>query len=638
MSFADWLEKINDEETVRFAGTLAQVFLARAGGSGTNLSQAITDRRWGDVLSFDPPMDMGPDLYYNLAQAKACFSKLACLPTGIDTEAVAYAKFLDGERKCGIYNRIFDRRASGSFAFEPDVEAILHGSARKIAEILGDVPEMNRVPLRISVGGATTTTKKKVADLRNLIAGCYACSEELWTDLPKLEQLCGELPHLFPCGEDEMIPYALSVQTGMLRFVRKNAKEDRPITVEPPLNKMVQNGYGDIMRDRLKRYGCDLTDSERQNELSRLGSLYDRIATIDLTNASGLICNGLVLDQFPEPWLDVMYWCRTGSIYGPHGLIELQSFAGMGNGITFPLESILFQAICDSVCDYMNIQYPISSVYGDDICISVEAVPLLYKVFGAIGLQVNESKSFISGPFREACGTDWYCGYDVRPIYIRDNISKEDLYSLHNQYAARGDTEVCDIILRYLNTLNDRFLRGPKGFGDGHLHVENWKDFCTFRLSDGYSGWDFSTYRHLPLVNYTVTAFDSVVPLAMNDSATQSRLLICNPDVELAQEIGVAGSLFLSRQFMTRQNWSKYVKPHFSMLSRLCRESLRNEAINFEPALAELPVQTPRERGRRNWKVKFQGVERPPQDLHVFGTPLPGSRGVEEQTLYILGL
>lgn len=638
MSYTDWLEKINDEETVRFAGTLAQVYCARAGGYGTTLSQAITDRRWGDVLSFNPPMDVGPDLYYVLAQAKACFSKLACLPTGIDTEATAYAKFLDGERRCGIFNRIFDRRASGTFFFEPDVEAVLHGSARKIAEILGDVPDMSQVPLRISVGGATTTTKKKDADLRNLIAGCFACSEELWADQPRLEQLLGELPHLFPCGEDELTTYQLSVQTGRLGFVRKNAKEDRTITVEGPLNKIVQNGYGDVMRSRLKRYGCDLQDAERQNELARVGSLYNRIATVDLTNASGLICMGLVLDQIPEPWLDVMMWCRTSHLYSSKaGHVILQSYAGMGNGITFPLESLLFQAICDSVCDFVGIKFPISSVYGDDICISVEAIPLLYKTFEAIGLQVNESKSFIDGPFREACGTDWYSGYDVRPIYIRDNISKEDLYSLHNQFAARGETEVCDIILRYLMTLNDRFLRGPRGYGDGHLHVENWKDFCTFRYSDEYSGWDFSTYRHLPLTNYTVTAFDSIVPLAMVDSKTQSELLIYSTDEELARKVGVAGSLLLSRQFMTRQNWSKYVKPHYSMLSRIAREALRQDAINFEPALAELPVQTPRQRARRKWKVKFQGVEQPPQDLLVFGTPLPGSRGVEETTLYILG-
>ncbi len=636
MSYDNWQEKQNDEETIRFAGTLAQFFLARVGEAGTDLSAAITDRRWVDVLSYNPPMDMGYDTYYNLAQAQACFSKLACLPTGIDKSAVAYAKFLDGERQCGIFNRIFDQRASGSLTFEPDVEAVLHGSARKIAMILGDCPDLSRVPLRISVGGATTTTKKKEADLRNLIAGSFACSEEMWSDLPKLEHLMDELPHLFPCGEDEQLIYSLSVQTGRLSFVLKNAKTDRAITVEPPLNKIVQNGYGDVMRDRLKRYGCDLTDSERQNELARLGSLYDRIATVDLTNASGLICNGLVLDQVPEPWLDVMYWCRTGTLYGPQGLVELQSFAGMGNGITFPLESLLFQAICDSVCDYIGIQFPISSVYGDDICISVEAIPLLYKTFKAIGLQVNEEKSFTSGPFREACGTDWYSGYDVRPVYIRDNISKENLYSLHNQMAARGEMEVCDIILRYLNSINDRLLRGPSGYGDGHLHVANWKDFCTFRSKDGASGWDFTTYRLKPNVNYTVTAFDSVVPLAIIDSRTQSELLISDVSAELARELNVCGGLLLSRQYMTRQDWHS-TRELRRCLQNIVRGPLQEFARNFEPALDALPVQTPRQRGRRNWKVKFQGIPRPPQDLHVFGTPLPGSHGVEEVTLYIFG-
>jgi len=642
--FDDWLKTSSDEETLRFAETLARVFLARAGGAGAQLTDLLNCRDWVGILDYTPPMvGVTPDQYYNVAQAQAMFSKLESLPTGIDKEAAALTKFLDGERRCGIFNRIFESRARGAMTFAPRVEAVLHGSARKIAEILGDCPPIKEAPLRFSVGGATTKTKKMDADLRELIAGCVQMSEELASDLPKLDALLSTLPHVFPeWGIDGSTD--IEIASGRLSFVLKNAKTKRGITVEPPLNKLVQNGYGDIMRNRLKRHGCDLQNSERQIELARVGSLYNRIATVDLSNASGLICNGLVLDQVPEDWLDIFYWSRTGTIYSEElGEIQLQSFAGMGNGITFPLESLLFWAIAMSVCDVEAIRFPVASIYGDDICISSEAIPLLYETLEAIGLQVNVNKSFVDGPFREACGGDWYLGYDVRPIYLRDNVSSELLYSLHNQFVLRHDEEVCDIIRRHIfYTLGHVPIRGPQGLGDGHLWVDSWEQHAVRRPN--MSGWYFDTYRLRPKVRFVVTAFDHVVPLALTDSGNRHQLL-CTTEQSIKMELQCArvGDLLsnltklnqLSRK--REANRPLAVGSPYTRINHWLRNELRQFALSFEEAAVATAQQTAKLRRKRGWNVRYHAVSKPDPDITVFGTPLPGHSGVDRSTLYILG-
>ena len=136
------------------------------------------------------------------------------------------------------------------------------------------------------------------------------CSEDLQQDEPKLVELLETLPHLVDVHLDAEMLSQLTIVTGRLDFVLKNAKTKRAITVEPDLNKIVQTAYGDYMRCVLKRSGIDLSDDQRQSELARVGSITEGIATLDLSNASGLISLGLILDQFPEPWLDVILWYR----------------------------------------------------------------------------------------------------------------------------------------------------------------------------------------------------------------------------------------------------------------------------------------------------------------------------------------
>lgn len=60
------------------------------------------------------------------------------------------------------------------------------------------------------------------------------------------------------------------------------------------------------------------------------------------------------------------------------------------------------------------------SVYGDDIIIDVAGYDLLAEVLQYCGFTVNPRKSYVTGPFRESCGQDFFLGDRVRPFYLKE--------------------------------------------------------------------------------------------------------------------------------------------------------------------------------------------------------------------------
>jgi hypothetical protein len=160
----------------------------------------------------------------------------------------------------------------------------------------------------------------------------------------------------------------------------------------------------------------------------------------------------------------------------------------MGNGFTFPLETLIFFSLAQACCE--SEDYEKVSVYGDDIIVPVYAVPLLTKVLTSCGFLVNASKSFSSGPFRESCGKDYLLGTDVRPCYIKDALSGQSCFVLHNFYMRTEQPEPA----AYIRTLIDESLAiyGPDGFGDGHL-LGDYTPVPSNR-ERGWGGYTFETY------------------------------------------------------------------------------------------------------------------------------------------------
>jgi hypothetical protein len=109
----------------------------------------------------------------------------------------------------------------------------------------------------------------------------------------------------------------------------------------------------------------------------------------------------------------------------------------MGNGFTFPLQTIIFASAVRAVYQMMGLDSfcPRTQfgVFGDDIIVKKEAYAFLIRSLSKLGFKVNDDKSFNTGPFRESCGYDWYNGHFVRGVYIRSLETASDVYSAINR-------------------------------------------------------------------------------------------------------------------------------------------------------------------------------------------------------------
>jgi hypothetical protein len=296
-------------------------------------------------------------------------------------------------------------------------------------------------------------------------------------------------------------------------FVPKTAKTDRSIAIEPVLNSMLQLGIGDYMADRLKRVGCDITDQSRNQQLARVGSLTGALATLDLSSASDTVSVELVRSLLSPEWFDLLSYFRTSTVRMDDGsLHRLEKFSSMGNGFTFPLETLIFWALASSASEGVEDD-PLTVAYGDDIIVSVAAVPRVCEILHVCGFSVNMEKSFWSGPFRESCGADYYLGTNVRPVFVKNRLSGADVFRLHNFYlSAYPDSAPRDTLISYLSP--QVILWGPIGYGDGHLHSEGGDHFFDYSCQRrGWGGCTFETYTWKKRHNFAISPGDHVLPL-----------------------------------------------------------------------------------------------------------------------------
>lgn len=290
-----------------------------------------------------------------------------------------------------------------------------------------------------------------------------------------------------------------------LEFVAKDNKSLRTIGLEGPAEMTAQQSRKQslyFMTDEgflnLSRFVM-FKDQRFSQRLALAGSRVKsdpetRPATIDLKDASNRVSIDLVCQAFSGNTLhDLMcgrswYMAKENpdidGVSQVPDLHELSMFAGMGNALTFPVQTTIFTALAvlavsrtlyqrwfgcvdpDSyliedvyeedriVVDYvlhqldLRRQYEIDNglepsqhvaererffggirVYGDDIIIpemSGDAVRMLFQLLGKAGLRVNEHKSFFT-PYacREACGVFAVNGVDITPLRFRIPVNPE---------------------------------------------------------------------------------------------------------------------------------------------------------------------------------------------------------------------
>lgn len=243
-------------------------------------------------------------------------------------------------------------------------------------------------------------------------------------------------------------------------FVPKRYDISRSICVEPNLNMFFQLGLGRILERRLKSfYSIDLsTQPEFNRELARLGSTNGSYATIDLSSASDSLSIGVLRSILPRDFFSWLMALRTPNTRLPDGrVVPLKMISTMGNGFTFPLETIIFTAVVDAcyrVDGSSLIRNTRSSpgnfaVFGDDIIVRTEIVQKVMRLLHLLGFTVNASKTFVEGPFRESCGYDYFNGHEIRGVYIKSLETPQDRYvaiNLLNDWSAKIGFSLSDAV------------------------------------------------------------------------------------------------------------------------------------------------------------------------------------------------
>lgn len=277
-----------------------------------------------------------------------------------------------------------------------------------------------RLPVFWELLGLTHNVESSWGDLFNPISTRYICVD---TD---------EFTRRF-------LERVVFVEYNKVAFVRKDADKDRVIASEPLLNQLCQKAADEEMRLKLRRYGIDLRDQAPNQEMAREGSLggSNPRCTVDITNASGSIFVELVREvtAYCPEWYHCLNDLRSKSYVMPEKDSQpkrYEMFSSMGNGTTFPLETLIFAAICSAAHKYCGTA-PDFRCYGDDIIVRQNEALVVLEILRSYGFKANARKTFIHGPFRESCGSDWYDGVAVRPIVFDTSLDTlEERVRVHN--------------------------------------------------------------------------------------------------------------------------------------------------------------------------------------------------------------
>jgi hypothetical protein len=236
------------------------------------------------------------------------------------------------------------------------------------------------------------------------------------------------------------------VTASRLAFVPKNDKVSRTICVEPILNMFFQLGLGKIVEYGLLRTyglrisGTDGTEQDHNRELARVGSRDGSFSTIDLSSASDSLSNRLMSQLFPRQFLAWTTLFRSPNTELPCGtLLPLNMVSTMGNGFTFPIMTLLFSALVVSVLRHHGIPLRVNGkrtwgVFGDDIIVPTAASHTVLDMLRRLGFTPNSDKTFVSGPFRESCGADFFNGQPVRPVYVKRLDTQQSRYVALNRF------------------------------------------------------------------------------------------------------------------------------------------------------------------------------------------------------------
>jgi len=383
---------------------------------------------YDDILSLtaSPEHYCTADEFFPAYQATRLLQKSHWLPTGRDKRAAALERFWDAESSCRTTNEVFKAFRCGSLEFHDQrVLPLLIKAKRKIREVLRPFSPYDFLDHGGFGPGADSDTYGGKTSAYNKFSSPGSVTRECSVFLDFLASN-SSLGKLFQWNITQRSIECNRIPGNRVTFVPKDAKTDRSIAVEPRWNVFFQKGMGKVLRKALKRAGTDLDSQELNQELARLGSINGDLATIDLKSASDTVSVELVQFLLPSQWTHVLNALRSKQFTLKGKWYTSEKWSSMGNGYTFELESLIFHSLLASITENF-------SVYGDDLILPTDKVDVAVLLLNVCGFTVNREKSFVTGVFRESCGSDFFNGTKCTPIYWKDPLHEEGTLRLVNQ-------------------------------------------------------------------------------------------------------------------------------------------------------------------------------------------------------------
>jgi len=250
-------------------------------------------------------------------------------------------------------------------------------------------------------------------------------------------------------SEDGTRPSHISTK---LIAVPKDSRGPRLICVHPAESIWIQQGLRRELERAISLRGrpgkvwpcghINFDDQTVNGTIALKSSQSGLYATIDLKEASDRIPESLVQILFGRKY-KYFGCCRAQKYIIKGGLQDCENdpegnfvddiscYAPMGNATTFPVQSLVFWAICVASMQLRGFHQPNAAfVFGDDIEIPSECAESVIDDLESFGLLVNKEKSFWRGSFRESCGVDAFKGINVTPIRWKTSPDSESLSEL----------------------------------------------------------------------------------------------------------------------------------------------------------------------------------------------------------------
>lgn len=235
--------------------------------------------------------------------------------------------------------------------------------------------------------------------------------------------------------------------TSLLRQTVPKAWDSlRSIAPDTVSGSFITNAIGAYIEERLLLEGLDISRLQRiHGMLARQFSITRTHVTADLRNASGSITVPLIDRMTDIEWnatLNIGRVPRTSFRCIPghtrHAFegaaIVTPTFADMGIGFTFPLQTAVFYCLLRAIEVHAGTKKGIISVYGDDLIYPKALHRYVSVIFPLIGLQINQDKTFVHEHFRESCGADYFFGTNVRPFSIQERAGDPNMNHIAFMY------------------------------------------------------------------------------------------------------------------------------------------------------------------------------------------------------------